>query len=56
VEQINQATKTKWVAVINTSKSRKTTRERKREHTEFVYPVRSNIDLVWGREQSYVPL
>jgi len=32
VEQIDQATKTKWVTVINTSKSRKTTRERKREH------------------------
>jgi len=46
VEQINQATKTKWVTVINTSKSRKTARERKREHTKFVYPVRSNSNLV----------
>jgi len=35
----------------------KTTGEKKREHTkEFVYPVQSNIDLVWGREQPSIPL
>ena len=44
-----------WETFINTSKSRKL-REREREHTKFVYPVRSNTDLVSGREQLYVPL
>jgi len=34
----------------------KTTSKRKREHTKFVYPVRSNTDLVWRREQLSVPL
>jgi len=55
VEKINQATKTKWVTVINKRKSRKQ-QEKEGEHTKFVYLVRSNIDLVWGREQSSVPL
>jgi len=49
VEQNNQATKTKWVTVINTSKSRKQREKRKREHTKFVYPVLSKTDLVWER-------
>jgi hypothetical protein len=39
----NQGTKTKCMKVINTNKGRKTTRERKREHTKFVYPVRSKL-------------
>jgi len=52
----NQATKTKCMEVINTSKSRKQQEKRKREHTKFNYLVRSNTDLVWGREQSSVPL
>ena len=46
----NQATKNKCMKIINTSKSRKQREKRKREHTKFVYPVRSNTDLVWGRE------
>jgi len=54
VEQNNQATKIKWVIVINTNKSRKTARERKREHTKFVYLVQSNIELVL--EESSSPL
>jgi len=32
----------KWMAIINTSKGRKTVRERKREHTKFVYSILSN--------------
>ena len=46
----NQTTKTKCMEVINTIKSRKQQAKRKRERKEFVYPVRSNTDLVWGRE------
>jgi len=43
----NQATKTKCMEVINTSKGRKQ-REKERENTkEFIYPVRSKTDLVW---------
>jgi len=42
--------------VINTSKSRKQREKRKREHTKFVYPVRSKTDLVWGKEQPSVQL
>jgi len=38
------------------TKSRKQREKRKREHTKFVYPVRSQTDLAWGREQSSVPL
>jgi len=44
----SQATKTKCMEVINTNKSRKQREKRKREHTKFVYLVRSNTDLVWG--------
>jgi len=33
----NQATKTKCMEVINTSKSRKQWEKKKREHTKFVY-------------------
>ena len=33
--------------VINTNK-RRNQRERKREHTKFVYLVWSKTDLVWG--------
>ena len=43
----NQATKTKCMDVINTNK-RRNQRERKREHTKFVYLVWSKTDLVWG--------
>jgi len=42
----NQATKNKCMKIINTSKSRKQREKRKREHTKFVYPVRSKTDLV----------
>jgi len=35
VEQINQATTTKWVTVINTNKSRKQ-REKERERTHEI--------------------
>ena len=52
----NQATKTKCMEVINTRKGRKQREKRKREHTKFVYPVRSKTDLVWGREKPFVPL
>jgi len=52
----NQATKTMCMEVINTSKIRKQREKRKREHTKFVYPVRSKTDLLWGREQHSVPL
>jgi len=45
----NQAIKTKCMKVIITNKSRKQREKRKREHTKFVYPVQSKIDLVWGR-------
>jgi len=45
-----------WITVISTSKSRKQPEKEKREHMKFVYPVRSKIDLIWGREQSSVPL
>jgi len=56
VKKINQATNINVGTIINTSKSRKQ-REKERENTKkFVYPVRSNIDLVWGREQLSVPL
>jgi len=41
----NQANKTKCMKVINTRKSRKQRQKRKREHTKFVYPVRSKTDL-----------
>ena len=52
----NQVTKTKCMKVINTSKSRKQREKRKREHTKFIYPVRSKTDLVCEREQLSVPL
>jgi len=52
----NQTIKTKCMEIINTSKSRKQREKRKREHTKFVYPVRSNTDLVGGREHPSVPL
>jgi len=52
----NQATKIKCMEVINTRKGRKQREKRKREHTKFVYLVRSKTDLVWGREQPSVPL
>jgi len=42
----NQATKTKCMEVINTSKGRKQ-REKERENTkEFLYSVRSKTDLL----------
>jgi len=52
----NQATKTKCMEVINTSKSRKQREKRKREHSKFVYPVQSNTDLFCGIEQPSVAL
>jgi len=52
----NQATKTRCMEVINPSKNRKQQMKRKREQTKFVYPIRSNTNLVWGREQPSVPL
>jgi len=52
----NQATNINMGTIINTSKSRKQREKRKRDHTKFVYPIRSNTDLVWGREQPSVPL
>ena len=55
LEQINQPTKTMWVIVINTSK--RYNNERERENTKkFVYPIRSNTDLLLGREPFSVPL
>jgi len=58
VEQINQATNTKWITIITASKKiNNSKREVKKKNTrEFVYLVRSNTDLVWGREQLSVPL
>jgi len=52
----NQVTKIKCMKVINTSKSKKQREKERREHTKYLYPVRSNTDLVWGREQPSVPL
>jgi len=52
----SQATKTKCMEVIITNKSKKQREKREREHTKFVYPVRSKTNLVWGREQPSVPL
>ena len=52
----NQATKTKCMEVINTSKSRKQREKRKREHSKFVYPVQLNTDLFCGIEQPSVAL
>ena len=39
----NQAIKTKCMKIIVTDKSRKQREKRKREHTKFVYPVRSKL-------------
>jgi len=48
VEQNKQATNINVGTIINTNKIRKE-REKERENTkEFVYPVRSNTDQVWG--------
>ena len=52
----NQEIKIKCMEVINTSKSRKH-REKERENTKFVYPIRSKTDLsLGGREQPSVSL
>jgi len=46
VKQSNQATNVNVRTIINTNKNRKQ-REKERENTkEFVYPIRSNTDLV----------
>jgi hypothetical protein len=50
---IKTATKIKWIAIIITTM--KTIMEKKK-HTMFVCPVRSNYDLLWGREQPSIPL
>jgi len=47
----NQATKQSVWKLLTQAKSRKQREKRKREHTKFVYLVRSNTDLVWRREQ-----
>jgi hypothetical protein len=48
------ATKINMIGIIITSD--KDDKREKKEHSVFVYPIHSKDDLLWGREQLFVPL